>query len=60
MDRYLAMCAEKEKLEALLKRYLDHHCQSADQEGMSTLCECKLCYDTRTALGMKVYGAPIG
>jgi hypothetical protein len=31
----------------LLKRYLDNHCQAADQEGMSALCECRLCLETR-------------
>lgn len=41
--------------EKLLKRYLDNHCANADAEGMSTLCECKLCQDTRTELGMPVY-----
>lgn len=37
-------------LSSLLKRYLDNHCQNADAEGMSALCECKLCIDTRNAL----------
>lgn len=35
---------------ALLKRYLDNHCANADAEGMSTLCECQVCLDTRAAL----------
>lgn len=34
----------------LLKRYLDNHCANADAEGMSALCECKLCLDTRLEL----------
>ena len=37
-------------LEKLLRRFLDNHCQNADSEGMSALCECKLCLDTRAAL----------
>lgn len=41
--------------EKLLKRYLDNHCANSDAEGMSTLCECKLCTDTRTFLKMPVY-----
>jgi hypothetical protein len=36
---------------ALLKRYLDNHCQAADQDGMSALCECRLCLDTRAHVG---------
>lgn len=39
-------------LEQLLKRYLDNHCSNADAEGMSALCECKLCLETRAQLGM--------
>jgi len=38
----------------LLKRYLDNHCANADCEGMSVLCECKLCRETRTALRMVI------
>lgn len=34
----------------LLQRYLDSHCANSDAEGMSALCECKLCQDTRAAL----------
>jgi predicted RNase H-like HicB family nuclease len=34
----------------LLKRYLQNHCEHADAEGMSGLCECQLCQDTRKAL----------
>src|SRR5882762_9757821 len=41
-------------LVALLKRYLDNHCANADCEGMSVLCECKLCRETRTALRMVI------
>ena len=41
-------------LVALLKRYLDNHCANADVEGASVLCECRLCLDTRAALGMVV------
>ncbi len=44
---YLLECAQ---LRALLKRYLDNHCAAADAEGMSTLCECRLCLDTRAVL----------
>jgi hypothetical protein len=43
--------------EKLLKRYLDNHCQAADQEGMSVLCECRLCKDTRVYLGMPTWEA---
>jgi hypothetical protein len=39
-----------DKLVALLKRYLDNHCANADVEGMSVLCECKLCLDTRALI----------
>ena len=39
--------------EKLLKRYLDNHCQASDQEGMSVLCECQLCRDTRMILDMR-------
>lgn len=35
------------ELVKLLKRYLDNHCANADAEGMSALCECQLCLDTR-------------
>jgi hypothetical protein len=34
----------------LLGRYLDNHCANADAEGMSVLCECRLCLETRAAL----------
>lgn len=34
----------------LLRRYLDNHCANSDAEGMSTLCECQLCRDTRRFL----------
>lgn len=37
-------------LAALLRKYLDNHCQGADVEGMSVLCECKPCLATRVAL----------
>jgi len=37
-------------LEKLLGRYLDNHCANADAEGMSTLCECRLCLDARRVL----------
>jgi hypothetical protein len=36
----------------LLRRFLDNHCQSSDQQGTSSLCECRLCNDTRTTLGI--------
>lgn len=36
----------------LLTRYLDNHCANVDAEGVSGLCECQLCKDTRGALGM--------
>jgi hypothetical protein len=42
-----------ERLEQLLKRYLDNHCANADAEGMSALCECRLCLDTREAIGIR-------
>ena len=45
------------EMEKLLKRYLDNHCANADAEGMSTLCECKLCIDTRVLLMMEVHNA---
>jgi hypothetical protein len=32
---------------ALLRRYLDNHGANADAEGMSAICECRLCLDTR-------------
>jgi hypothetical protein len=37
-------------LHVLLKRYLDNHCANADAEGLSALCECRLCRDTRRTL----------
>ena len=46
-------------LEALLKRYLTNHCQNTDAEGMSALCECRLCLDTREALGIVTFGEGI-
>lgn len=45
-----ALNARDDRLSALLCRYLDNHCANADAEGMSTLCECRLCRDTRRAL----------
>jgi phage-related tail protein len=42
-----------EKLEtfaAALRKYLDNHCANADAQGMSALCECKLCLTTRALL----------
>lgn len=33
----------------LLGRYIDNHHANSDCEGTSTLCECKLCLDTREA-----------
>ena len=44
-----ALLTALETLDQLLGRYLDNHCQAADQEGMSALCECRLCLDTRAA-----------
>lgn len=35
---------------AIIRRYLDNHCANADAEGMSALCECKLCLDARQLL----------
>jgi hypothetical protein len=45
-----AIAARFLMLEKLLKRYLDNHCQNADIENMSGLCECNLCVDTRKVL----------
>lgn len=42
--------------EALLRRYLDNHCQLADSDGMSALCECKLCVETRVAVRRETPG----
>lgn len=41
---------EIDALRGLLRRYLDNHCANADVEGMSTLCECKLCVETRKSV----------
>lgn len=49
---YVSPQAEIDALQQLLKRYLDNHCSNADAEGMSALCECKLCLETRAQLGM--------
>lgn len=40
---------------ALLRRYLQNHCENADADGMSTLCECRLCLDTRAELKKHIY-----
>ena len=45
-----------EQLATLLRRYLDSHCHAADREGMSALCECSLCLDTRAALALEAKG----
>jgi len=50
--------AGEDGADKLLKRYLDNHCQAADQEGMSTRCECQLCHDTRTYLGLPTWTPP--
>ena len=39
----------------LLRQYLDNHCANADAEGMSVLCDCKLCVRTRTVLEMPIW-----
>lgn len=44
------MMNQMNKLIQLLKRCLDNHCSNSDIEGMSTLCECKLCLDIREAI----------
>lgn len=34
----------------IVRRFLDNHCANADAEGMSALCECRLCLDARQAV----------
>jgi hypothetical protein len=41
---------QEPRLRQLLQRYLDNHCAQADAEGMSALCECRLCLDTRALI----------
>ena len=48
--QHLAAVLRVRQLAALLRRYLDNHCAASDQEGMSALCECRLCLATRAAL----------
>jgi len=52
-DRLAVIAAEQ-----LLKRYLDNHCLAADQEGLSVVCDCPLCHDTRTYLGLPTWTHP--
>lgn len=47
------MALRATKQARLLRRYLDNHSNNADTEGMSALCECKLCQETRNLLSGK-------
>lgn len=44
------VCANVSGRRGLLMRYLQNHCENADAEGMSALCECRLCLETKEAL----------
>lgn len=43
---------ERDRLRKLVARYIDNHCTNADAEGASTACDCTLCRDARTELGL--------
>jgi len=40
-------------LMAVVRKYLDNHCANADAEGMSALCECRVCREARALLSGK-------
>jgi len=44
------LIAAAPELLALVRRYLDNHCANADAEGMSAICECRLCLDARASI----------
>jgi len=44
--------ARADAAEAALRKYLDNHCANADAEGVSALCECRLCLETRQLLAI--------
>jgi len=41
---------ENHHLRRIIGKYLDNHCTNADAEGMSALCECRLCLEARALL----------